>query len=282
MNIIIVVIAVLAGLFLGTINGSASLLDSKCGKSHRSDNYGMIAGGENTGIFSNPWMVSIIVGGTPICGGSLITSRFVLTAAHCISRDKTIVRLGDYLTVNPENDCSTGVCIPRAYFKNVDKKIPHADFRLAPYVGLYDIGLLRMADEVEFSDYVRPICLLLNAKMEHVLQFNVTGWGRRENGEMSRVLLKTTLPRVYNYYCDNHFNTKTDQTQICTGSYTSETCEGDSGGPLSAEVFYEGQFRPFLYGVVSYGSQYCTTEGLNVHTNVEQYVDWIVRALIHN
>jgi len=118
--------------------------------------------------------------------------------------------------------------------------------------------------------------------MEHVLQFNVTGWGRRENGEMSRVLLKTTLPRVYNYYCDNHFNTKTDQTQICTGSYTSETCEGDSGGPLSAEVFYEGQFRPFLYGVVSYGSQYCTTEGLNVHTNVEQYVDWIVRALIHN
>jgi len=52
--------------------------------------------------------------------------------------------------VNPENDCSTGVCIPRAYFKNVDKKIPHADFNKISNTQ-YDIGLLRMADEVEFS-----------------------------------------------------------------------------------------------------------------------------------
>jgi len=131
-------------------------------------------------------------------------------------------------------------------------------------------------------DYVRPICLLLNAKMEHVLQFNVTGWGRRENGEMSNFLQKTTLRRIYNYYCDDYFKKEIDQTQICTGSYTSETCTGDSGGPLSAEIFYEGQFRPFLYGVVSYGSRSCTTGGLDLHTNVEKYMDWIVRALIHN
>jgi len=75
MQRVIGVFAVLACLFLGTINGSAFLLESNCGKSQRSDNYGMIGGGETTGIFSNPWMVLIIAGGIPTCGGSLITSR---------------------------------------------------------------------------------------------------------------------------------------------------------------------------------------------------------------
>ncbi|XP_037713726.1 serine protease grass-like [Drosophila subpulchrella] len=203
---------------------------------------------------------------------------FVLTAAHCISPLYTTVRLGDYLTVDPEDDCSTGVCIPRAYIKNVDMKLTHENFDSDPY-GRYDIALLRMTDVVMFSDYVRPICLLLNAKMKKVLQFKVTGWGRRENGEMSRVLQKTTLSRIDSSYCESHFITKTDQTQICTGSYSSETCNGDSGGPLSAEVCYKGQFRPFLYGVVSFGSQNCTTGGVGVHTNVEEFIDWIVSAV---
>ncbi|XP_037713716.1 serine protease grass-like [Drosophila subpulchrella] len=272
------VFAVLACLFLGTENGSAFLLERECGKSNRSENYGLIGGGQYAGILSNPWMVLIIVRGSPVCGGSLITSGFVLTAAHCISPFYTTVRLGDYLTVDSEDDCSRGVCIPRAYIKNVDMKLTHANFGTAPY-SRYDIGLLRMADVVMFSDYVRPICLLLNAKMEDVLQFNVTGWGRREDGDMSRVLQKATLSRINSSYCESHFNTKTDQTQICTDSYSSETCDGDSGGPLSAEVLYEGQLRPFLYGVVSSGSQNCTTGGVDVHTNVEKFMDWIVSAV---
>ncbi|XP_037713715.1 serine protease grass-like [Drosophila subpulchrella] len=275
------VFAVLACLFLATENGSAFLLENGCGKSNRSENYGLIGGGQNAGILSNPWMVLIIIGGSPLCGGSLITSRFVLTAAHCISPLYTIVRLGDYLTVNPEDDCSTGICIPRAYIKHVDKKIPHANFNKISNQQ-YDIGLLRMADVVEFSDSVRPICLLFNAQMENVSLFNVTGWGKREDGEMSRVLQKATLSKFDRSQCSQKYEETVDETQICAGSYSSDSCDGDSGGPLSAEVYYKGEFRPFLYGIVSYGKLQCTGGGLGVYTNVTSFTNWIVDAMLHN
>jgi len=131
-------------------------------------------------------------------------------------------------------------------------------------------------------DYVRPICVLLNAKMENVLQFNVTGWGWRENGEMSRVLQKATLSKFDRSQCSQKYKSTVDETQICAGSYSSDCCNGDSGGPLSAEVYYQGEFRPFQYGIVSYGKHQCTGGGLGVYTNVTSFTYWIMDAMLHN
>nr|XP_044249193.1 serine protease grass-like [Drosophila takahashii] len=139
-----------------------------------------------------------------------------------------------------------------------------------------------MAQKVQFSDYVRPICLLLNVQMENVLRFNVTGWGMLENGQMSNILQKTTLSKVYPSYCMTKYEKTVDQYQICTGSETSDTCVGDSGGPLTAEINYNGEVRTVQYGIVSYGSQICAKGGLSVNTNVANYMDWIMRALIKN
>ncbi|XP_043947608.1 serine protease grass [Drosophila biarmipes] len=280
MQRLIVIFAVLGCLLLATKKGSAYLLDPGCGKSNRFDSYIKIGGGEDAGIFANPWMVSVMISGQHMCGGSLITSRFVLTAAHCISNDFMTVRLGQYKIIDPVPDCSSGTCTQIAYTKDVDKKLPHSKFRSGSI--LYDIGLLRMATDVQYSDYVRPICLLLNAQLENVSRLNVTGWGSRENGQMSRTLQTATLNRVDTANCYQKYRQSIDHTHICTASYTSQTCAGDSGGPLSAEVFYGGALRPFLYGVVSFGAQNCSTSGFDVHTNVGQYTDWIPDALYHN
>nr|XP_039148425.1 serine protease 7 isoform X3 [Drosophila simulans] len=82
-------------------------------------------------------MVSVMISRKAECGGSLITARYVLTAAHCISPKYMNVRLGEYDTRHPMSDCNDSGCRPRAYNVDVDKKIVHSNLE-------YDIGLLRM------------------------------------------------------------------------------------------------------------------------------------------
>ncbi|EDX08362.1 GD25054 [Drosophila simulans] len=115
-----------------------NLLDSSCGTT-RAGLIPLVTGGASAAPFSNPWMVKVI--GAKLCGGSLITSRFVLTAAHCIVTTHMRVRLGDYYTRFPGTICSPSGCVPTAYELAVDTKIVHADFNA--YLD-NDIGLLRM------------------------------------------------------------------------------------------------------------------------------------------
>jgi len=75
MKKVLAVIAVLVSPFLGAEKGSASLLDSNCAILKKSKIAGKIAGGYNADMFSNPWMVRVMVMGKSTCGGSLITSR---------------------------------------------------------------------------------------------------------------------------------------------------------------------------------------------------------------
>lgn len=60
----------------------------ECGLVH--NDYLRIVGGENAGVNEFPWTVGLYTHhgcrGQPVCGGTLISSQHVLTAAHCIQR----------------------------------------------------------------------------------------------------------------------------------------------------------------------------------------------------
>ncbi|XP_070070180.1 serine protease grass-like [Drosophila takahashii] len=243
MKKVLVVIAILACQLLSTKRGLASLLEPKCVKSRTSP------------ISSDPWMVRVLIMGESKCGGSLITSRFVLTALHCLSNDSMSVRLGES-TRNPVGNFEfpvDGKWVPKKRDINLD-----------------DIGLLRMKIDVLLSDYIRPICLLYNEETPFKFQFKVTGWGMLENGEMGRILQNATVNRMY---CTWIWFAGRDTSRICAGSQTSDSCAGYSGGPLSAEIDYHGEFRPMLYGIVSSGSKSC--RGRGVYTYVSYYMNWI-------
>ncbi|XP_017123152.1 serine protease grass-like [Drosophila elegans] len=272
MKVYIAGIAVLACLFSKITEGSAYLLEPQCLKANEIGP--KIAGGGNAKILSTPWMV--MVKSNTICGGTLISSKFVLTAAHCISNEYTTVSLGEYSLNNPGLYCRNGTCIPQGHEVEVDKKIVHAEYPKAGSLK-YDIALLRMVRDVLFSGLVRPICLIVNEQVETVSSFNITGWGATKKSELSEILKTATVDYTDRSNCNKKFSSEVDESQICTFSETSDSCLGDSGGPLSAEIVYNGNILTVLFGIISYGASTC--DSVSVNTNVTHYMDWIVGAI---
>ncbi|XP_016946466.1 spaetzle-processing enzyme-like [Drosophila biarmipes] len=261
-------------LFVGTKGGSAFLLDSDCGTSNPDH-------APTIGIYENPWMVKVLnkTYGFEF-GGTLITSRFVLTAAHCISLEEMYVHLGDFLVEEPGPDCFSGLCVPRQYVISVDMKIVHSAFDVGQKSS--NIGLLRMKSGVVYSDYVRPICLLVDEHLPPGSSFNSTGWGHdlSANNQSGEILLKAILYNTNRSHCTLKYGKHADQSEICVGSNTVDTCKWRLGNLLSAEFAYGGKTLNFQIGLASYGSSKCSTSGaLLVYTNVTHYTPWIVDTI---
>ncbi|XP_017125720.1 serine protease grass-like [Drosophila elegans] len=273
-------IAVIACLFLWTNEGSADLLEKNCGTTKRLSRFKRVVGGQDAEIFSNPWMVILLKDLKMICGGTLITSRFVLTAANCDSPSK--VRLGEYDRESSE-DCSPAGCIQRSYDVDIERLISHSLFGKNLGDFKHDIALVKLAQEVEFSDSVRPICLLVNEQVGRTpTSFNVTGWGKTDgDGNGSRILQTATLSNINLKKCIDYFGMEDlDESQICAGSSTADTCTGDSGAPLTAELIYGKIPRVFQFGIASFGAISC--DGTSVYTNVTHYINWITSTIDQN
>ncbi|KAJ3647402.1 hypothetical protein Zmor_019281 [Zophobas morio] len=266
------------------------LLPSKaeCGMSTES----RIVGGNKTSIDEYTWMVLLQYeskNGTLWfgCGGSLITKRYVLTARHCLSTTLKRVRVGEWnTTTNPDCAVSTfgSDCAPEVIDVPIERQIPYKDktsFR-------NDIGLLRLRREIEFGDFISPICLPTTPNeigMSYTgKKLVVAGWGKTEAKVPSDVKLKLVVPVVPLAQCVAGLRKafRTDEitlqeSQICAGGEKGkDTCTGDSGGPL----MYRG-IRWYIAGIVSYGSNNpCGQEGTpSVYVKVSKYIPWIINNI---
>ncbi|XP_044312906.1 serine protease grass-like [Drosophila rhopaloa] len=218
-------------------------------------------------MFGNPWMA--FIQSSILCGGSLITNRFVLTAAHCRSNTPAVVYLGEF-DRSTITDCSTTACMPNAIGIHVDAQIGHPSYSTSGHQN--DIALFRLARPVQYTDYIRPICLLTNFDpLPQIRTFTATGWGETGYSLGSNKLLTATLMHVDRSYCSIYG--RVDSSQICVAGYDSHVCRGDSGGPLMATVNIKGANRVIQAGVVSYGHQNC--RHVSVFTNVVHHINWI-------
>lgn len=212
-----------------------------------------------------------------LCGGALISEKFVLTAAHCKSSSNygqvKYVQLGD---IKLKGISST------AKIYRVSRIYGHPNY-VAPST-YNDVTLLELEKPAEISAFIKPACLFTNPDDEEMKKFQmqVTGFGLTEyGGSQSEFLQKVDLQYFDN--CKSYYKVDrrklaqgiNEDMQLCFGSKadSKDACSGDSGGPLQ---YFD--FSVFLYrvvGLVSFGSG-CGTPGFpSIYTRVSNYVSWI-------
>ncbi|XP_033609671.1 serine protease easter-like isoform X2 [Cryptotermes secundus] len=160
-----------------------------------------ISGGQNASPGEFPWLAILLynVSGELqyLCGGSLITDMYVLTAAHCItptinnpSMKLVGLRLGEY-DLNSEEDCSlnnsTVQCPDASRDYALSEIVLHSGFKPQDRIQFKnDVALIRLRSRVHFSEYVQPVCLPVPGRLTTKngilsgLQLTVAGWGMTE------------------------------------------------------------------------------------------------------
>ncbi|XP_017121712.1 chymotrypsin BI [Drosophila elegans] len=207
------------------------------------------------------------------CGGSLISEKYVITAAHCVDMAKrALVFLGANEIKNAKEKGQVRLMVPSENFHIYPTWNPK---RLKD-----DIALVRLPHAVSFNDRIHPIQLPKRHYEYRSFKNKLaiaSGWGRYATGvhAISNVLRYVQLQIIDGRTCKSNFPLSYRGTNICTsGRNARSTCNGDSGGPLVLQRRHSK--KRVLVGVTSFGSIYGCDRGYPAaFTKVASYLDWI-------
>ncbi|XP_071400304.1 transmembrane protease serine 7 [Centroberyx affinis] len=240
----------------------------KVGSSTGSDR---IVGGLNSVEGEWPWQVSLHFSGSLYCGASVLSSDWLISAAHCFSKE----RLSD-----PRHWRAHLGMLTQGSAKHVaeiQRIVVHEYYNTHTFD--YDIALLQLKKPwpASLSPLVQPVCL--PASSQTLTQNHhcwVTGWGYRseEDKVLPTVLQKAEVSIFSQSECKKRYGPVSPR-MLCAGVLSGEqdACRGDSGGPLSCRAPGGGHW--FLIGIVSWGSG-CGRPNLpGVYTRVNKFTSWI-------
>lgn len=177
--------------------------------------------------------VSSAAAGKSICGGSVVTSDTVVTAAHCIKGKPTHVWVID------KNGTRQ---IRKIRFSKV-----HPKYRVQPTggisMGLYDVAVLKL--QKSFGNGVSKISLGPTRKRKYGSDIHIVG--RAGTTTLDRQTIYEVPPNKCKFFDNKKLNKKLAQRVICTRSSANKTYKGDSGGP----AYISKNGTPRLIGVSS-------------------------------
>lgn len=273
-----------------------------CGIASTDAGLSYIVGGENTNNTKVPWHVGIYSDliqrnkFIQICGGTIITAKIVLSAAHCFwdqakeqfyDKKHFSVAAGkyyrDYDAIEPL----------KAQFFSIDYIYGVRGYADVTTQYLNDITILILKNYIQFRSYIAPICLDYTSQKNQKyvrshLNGRVAGWGLESSGgESSPVLKVFDLPTVSYDDCKDQstpeFKPFITFDKFCAGYINAgiSVCQGDSGGGLVIQKDIgniKAQKLYYLYGIVSSGARKigsCDTNKYTTFTNVLHHIDFI-------
>ncbi|MBY3175198.1 trypsin-like serine protease [Rhizobium leguminosarum] len=256
---------------------------------------GRVIGGQTAKKGEWPWQVKILApdpeqrgrfGGH--CGGSLISPRWILTAAHCVTSGrsgKQDLFARDLLIVEGKSKIDKVIAVdgPDKPGLAVEEVIIHEDFDRKVFAN--DIALIKLSEPAKSKP-----ATLASASDDEVEAAGhpavVTGWGytKADHGwddkYLPTELQEVELPIVPREDCRAAYRDSSmrmnpiDERNVCAGYAEGgkDACQGDSGGPLVAQ---RPDKRWIQLGIVSWGAGCAEAEHYGVYTRVAAFRDWI-------
>ncbi|XP_035824174.1 coagulation factor X-like [Aplysia californica] len=235
---------------------------------------GFIVGGEDANISDYPYQAALLrrSGNTyfQFCGGSLLTTRKVITAAHCIdpsAEGSVYVMMGATDLTNSQD--------PMIQLIEVDEVDIHSDY---VQFGLdYDIAMLTLSSRMVITTNVATIRLANFFDGLNGSDCVLSGYGRTVDGGPTSPVLQSSPFTVYSllrcifYWFRSTGRFLVNYRELCVINPDTSGCQGDSGGPLVCN----GR----LTGIVSWGTTSCKVGAPSVYTRVHVYIFWILFRL---
>uniref|UniRef100_A0A669CPR0 Prothrombin n=1 Tax=Oreochromis niloticus TaxID=8128 RepID=A0A669CPR0_ORENI len=253
-----------------------------------------IVGGDDAEVGSAPWQVMLYKRSPQelLCGASLISDQWILTAAHCIlyppwNKNFTIndilVRLGKHNRAQFERNIEKIVAI--------DEIIVHPKYNWKENLNR-DIALLHMRRPVIFTDKIHPICLpsktVAKFLMSEGFKGRVTGWGNLKESwnpavrNLPSVLQQIHLPIVDPNICRSSTSVKITDNMFCAGKTKQNTFVQQENACLYfifGLFLYPAENRWYQIGIVSWGEG-CDRDGkYGFYTHLFRMTRWIGKVI---
>ncbi|XP_069505904.1 trypsin-like [Ambystoma mexicanum] len=223
-----------------------------------------IVGGYTCGKNALPYQVSLNAG-YHFCGGSLINSQWVVSAAHCY-KSRIQVRLGEH-NINSNEGTEQ--------FIDSVKVIRHGSYNSRNLDN--DIMLIKLSRAATLNSYVKAVALPTGCAATGT-QCLISGWGNTSGSGSNypSQLQCLNAPILSSSQCTNAYPGQITSNMFCAGFIEGgkDSCQGDSGGP----VVCNGQ----LQGVVSWGNGCAMRNYPGVYTKVCNYTTWIKNTMAAN
>uniref|UniRef100_A0A8D2NDR8 Acrosin n=1 Tax=Zonotrichia albicollis TaxID=44394 RepID=A0A8D2NDR8_ZONAL len=235
-----------------------------------------VVGGKNAEVGAWPWLVSIqdpsVSGTGHLCGGSLISTRWVLTAAHCFAENISAMRLLIGVTQLTEPG-------PEAQVRLIKRLLIHNEYDPADQSN--DIALLEMSEPVQCNSHIQLVCVpKATLNVAQLDTCYVAGWGATtaRSQQSSDILQEAKVHLINVQICNSSewYQGDVHTHNLCAGYPEGgiDTCQGDSGGPLMCKDKDADFF--WVVGITSWGRGCARAKRPGIYTSVRHFYDWIV------